>query len=332
MAKSKVSAKTTRGPDIDMFISWSGKRSHAVALALRTHLKLFFSTLEPFVSSEDIRKGQRWPIELGSKLDDCKFGIVILNNENKNEPWILFEAGALSKHVKDSSLYTLLTDGITPADLSGSPLSHFQATTTAKDDVFKMVQAINHSVGSPHTKENLDLLFNNLWQSLCATFVPPKVKFSLEKPAPTIIDIHHMLGQLMGTVDVIAKKIDGNSPSSSVTTTMNDLVTKNTEEALDEELVKILWPTIKESLRNGDTKQKNLYAVLSQAPNLEYSQGVLRLKFTENATHLHVLRMPGMIDQVFDCFSENGADFVDRIYVYGAKGPPLYLKKKEKQP
>jgi len=77
-----------------VFISWSGPRSHQVALALRSWLPAILPHVAPWVSSEDIAKGARWTIALGSELGSTSFGIICLVPENLGEPWVVFEAGA----------------------------------------------------------------------------------------------------------------------------------------------------------------------------------------------------------------------------------------------
>src|SRR5258707_22079 len=115
-----------------IFISWSGKQSLSVATALRDWLPYIFNGAELFVSSEDIRKGKRWLLEVAKELDSSNFGIVCLTRENLEAPWVIFEAGALSKSFKEASVSTLLVGGLGIADIKG-PLSHFQHTIFEKE-------------------------------------------------------------------------------------------------------------------------------------------------------------------------------------------------------
>ena len=69
----------------------SGKPSHNIALAFKDWLPLLFTGIEPFVSSEDIRKGKRWQIEIEKELEASNFGIVCLTPDNTEAPWLLFE-------------------------------------------------------------------------------------------------------------------------------------------------------------------------------------------------------------------------------------------------
>jgi hypothetical protein len=83
-----------------IFISWSGARSAHIAKALKECLSDIFPSeyLEIWLS-EEIEAGKRWSEEISKKLEEANFGILCLTLENFNQPWILFEAGAISKVV-----------------------------------------------------------------------------------------------------------------------------------------------------------------------------------------------------------------------------------------
>jgi hypothetical protein len=153
-----------------IFISQSKPRSLAVAQALRKWIpQVIQAADEVWVSQEDIGKGTSWDEEVAGILEVSDFGIVCITPENKTEPWLLYEAGALSKHRKTSTVCTFLFD-IKPVDVQ-SPLSKFQHTMAAdKDDVFKMMQSINAAVQKKGEKsllpEVLRNAFDNLWPAL----------------------------------------------------------------------------------------------------------------------------------------------------------------------
>jgi hypothetical protein len=99
--------------EYNVFISWSGHRSEWVAKAMRNWLPLVLQSAKPWMSEADIDKGSRGLVEVSSKLVGMKVGIVCLTPENLNEPWILYEAGALSKAIDDKTrLCTYLLGGL----------------------------------------------------------------------------------------------------------------------------------------------------------------------------------------------------------------------------
>lgn len=80
-----------------IFISWSGSMSQAIAEALHDWLPRVIQAVQPWLSSTNIDKGARWSDDIAAQLEETKFGLICLTRENLEAPWILFEAGALSK-------------------------------------------------------------------------------------------------------------------------------------------------------------------------------------------------------------------------------------------
>lgn len=148
-----------------VFISWSGPVSHQIAIALREWLPIVLPDVEPWVSSEDIAKGTRWSPDVAAALERASFGIVCLVPDNWREPWVIIEAGAMSKQTK-ARLSPFLFN-MSPSDLGRSPLAQFQCTTYDKDEVRKLVQSLNQ-VDAAHRvpKERVDRTFEMCWPGL----------------------------------------------------------------------------------------------------------------------------------------------------------------------
>ena len=105
-----------------VFLSWSGTRSHKIALVFRDWLPSVIQEIVPYVSSEDIDKGARWSTDIAKELADSSFGILCVTRENINAPWLTFEAGALSKTMDKSSVSPFLYD-IKRSEVDGLELS-----------------------------------------------------------------------------------------------------------------------------------------------------------------------------------------------------------------
>ena len=144
-----------------VFISWSGAASRAVAELLHTYLPCILQNLQPFVSSHDLASGARWAVQLSQELDDASFGIICLTPDNLHSDWILFEAGALTKHVENRAC-CLLLQNLGPADIVG-PLAQFQNRIFSKDDFAKLVSDLNASLAAPLAPANLQLVFRQWW-------------------------------------------------------------------------------------------------------------------------------------------------------------------------
>lgn len=147
-----------------VFISWSGKRSKALANALRDWLPMVLQYVEPWVSDKDISAGDRWAQAIAGELDAANFGIICITPENLHSEWILFESGALSKSMLDAKVIPLLY-GLELSDLSG-PLSQFQAQKMEESGVMEIVRAINKVAESKTSIQIVDQLVPALWPRL----------------------------------------------------------------------------------------------------------------------------------------------------------------------
>jgi hypothetical protein len=126
---------------VRVFISWSGEPSRSIARVLATWLGGLVQAVKPWMSDEEIGSGRRWRDEIGAALDDTDFGIVCLTLTNQRAPWLMFESGALAKHLKSARLIPLCID-LEPADVT-SPLADWQARKLNREDMLRVVQDIN---------------------------------------------------------------------------------------------------------------------------------------------------------------------------------------------
>ena len=128
-----------------VFISWSGNKSHKVALVFRDWLPSVIQSIEPYVSSEDIDKGARWSTDIAKELENSTFGILCVTKDNLEAPWLSFEAGALSKTMDKAFVSPFLFD-IKRSEVNG-PILQFQSTIFQKEDLKKLVTTLNKACG-----------------------------------------------------------------------------------------------------------------------------------------------------------------------------------------
>lgn len=147
-----------------VFISWSGKRSKALASALRDWLPMVLQYVEPWVSDKDISAGERWAQAIAGELEASNFGIICITPENLHSEWILFESGALSKSMLDAKVIPLLF-GLEMSDLSG-PLSQFQAQKMEQAGVMEIVKSINKISETKTSDQIVNQLVPALWPRL----------------------------------------------------------------------------------------------------------------------------------------------------------------------
>jgi hypothetical protein len=81
----------------NVFISWSGETSRKIAEELYRWIPSVLQFVQPYFTPNDVEKGAKWSSEIAQKLSDTHVGVICLTRENYEKPWILFEAGALSK-------------------------------------------------------------------------------------------------------------------------------------------------------------------------------------------------------------------------------------------
>ncbi|MCX6069363.1 MAG: TIR domain-containing protein, partial [Chloroflexi bacterium] len=148
-----------------------------MAEALRYWLPFVLNAVDPWMSAEDIEAGAKWQEVVSGELHDSNFSIICLTPENLNAPWVLFEAGALSKHGESlvcTYLFDLESQDVKP------PLSQFQHSRSDKDGTRKLVRDINKHLGDAAVpEERLTVAFDMWWPKLgesLASIPAPKVK------------------------------------------------------------------------------------------------------------------------------------------------------------
>jgi hypothetical protein len=154
-----------KGTAMKVFISWSGERSKRVAQALRTFLQDVNQNIVPWLSEADIGAGSRWRYDLANALELTTFGIICLTSEAATSPWLLFEAGALSKSVQNGRVCPYLI-GVEPKNLEG-PLSQFQSKLADFDGTMELLSDINKTMDHGSLSDDrLKRYFDMFWPAV----------------------------------------------------------------------------------------------------------------------------------------------------------------------
>jgi len=144
-----------------VFISWSGARSKAVAEILCEWLPMVIQAAKPWMSS-NIDRGAIWFTEINDQLKDTAVGIICLTRENKDRPWILFEAGALAKGLSSNRVCPLLID-LPTTDLD-DPLAQFNCAVADKAGLLAMFRTLNKCLAADALKDDVVLeAFDSRW-------------------------------------------------------------------------------------------------------------------------------------------------------------------------
>jgi hypothetical protein len=192
-----------------VFLSWSGEQSRELANALREYLPLVIQSVTPWFSPEDIDKGSRWLSELSAQLQKQSVAIVCVTPESSSSPWLLFEAGALSKALEMSWVCPVLL-GIEPSEVKG-PLAQFQATRATKTDIRALLGTINKRLEAPLSDGQIDKLHDLLWPDLEARLA------GLARAIPKAASPHRtqndLLMEVLERVRALERKLDEQPPS-----------------------------------------------------------------------------------------------------------------------
>ncbi len=168
-----------------VFLSWSGQPSRSVAEFLRDWLPDVIHVLDPWMSATDLEAGARWGRRIERELEQTKCGILCLTNENQRSPWLLFEAGALAKTLKDTYVCPYLLD-LNPTDVQG-PITQFQASRANERGSWKIVSTLNSALGADSLPESrLRRSFERCWPELES--VLGGLSFSEESPKGRSMD------------------------------------------------------------------------------------------------------------------------------------------------
>lgn len=233
-----------------VFISWSGELSRELAETVRDWLPAVLQSVKPFFTPNDIEKGARWGKDIAQELQSSAVGIFCLTKENLTKPWIMFEAGALSKQI-DSSRVCPVLFGVESADLEG-PLVQFQASPFSEVEMKKLIRTMNSGLGDQKLDDGvLNTVFEMWWPKL-----NEKVTKILDKYQSSVVNTSGTRSDrdLLEEVLVLAR-LNASAPAKIVRRT-NSLDTSAVRhsfknilvlcERLIEEEVDGVWATVSE--------------------------------------------------------------------------------------
>src|SRR5215467_10716218 len=151
---------------MNIFVSWSGERSHRAAFGLKSLLEDVFQRAVQVFISEDISPGDNWVQRIQEELEQSEIGIVCLTHDNFQSPWLLFEAGAVAIALGSGRVLVPYAVDALPDTADRSPLAMFQRTRADQDGTYRLVQKINQARKDPEDTKNLQKYFEKWWTDL----------------------------------------------------------------------------------------------------------------------------------------------------------------------
>jgi len=179
-----------------VFISWSKSASLEIAKLLKPFLEDVLGTATIFMS-QAMEGGSRWAMEIPQHLEICNAGLVLVTPENRHEPWLHFEAGALSKHIDGSRVVPLLC-GSSVGEIQGTPLSMFQAKNFDHDDLLEICTLFGATFAIP--EEAVRRRFERNWVELESEVVPITQKSGEPAGQLSLSDVMAVVERIGGQV------------------------------------------------------------------------------------------------------------------------------------
>jgi hypothetical protein len=198
--------KSNIGGYMKIFFSWSGEKSHAVAEAFSEWLPCVIQAVTPWFSSKDIDRGSVWINEIFEQLKDTNFGVVFVTQENQSKPWVLFEAGALSKGLKENRICTVLVDLHVRDVEAGSPLLNLNHTEMNKKNILALIKTINKTMELGNVQDkHLEFAFDSMWPTLEKNL--QDIETRLPQTEPKERQDNDVLNDILNSVLSIDKKV-----------------------------------------------------------------------------------------------------------------------------
>lgn len=154
---------------LEIFISWGKEPADQIANLLRKLIsKIFPEEVSVFVSdspNHGIESGEDFRISLKSKLQKSDFGILILTEYNYGRPWLMYEAGALSKAEHARVVPIVFSEVERKME---SPINSFNHLKNTFDDFLKLMITIKkryHNSTEINSEQNLKTNLSNYWNN-----------------------------------------------------------------------------------------------------------------------------------------------------------------------
>lgn len=149
---------------MQVFVSWSGKQSKAIATALTNWLPDVIQSMDVWMSEHDIGAGSKWSDQISDVLEKTNIGIICLTPDNQNAPWLLFEAGCLAKTNRIARVIPFL-HGLSPTDVR-FPLAQFQSVSANEEGTRKLLHSLSAAGDIGMSSERIEKVFEKWWPEL----------------------------------------------------------------------------------------------------------------------------------------------------------------------
>jgi hypothetical protein len=192
-----------------IFISWSGQLSKELGEVITNWIPGVLQFVKPYFTPDDVEKGTRWNNEIARELQESQVGIIVLTKENLLNPWIMFEAGALSKQMDKSRICPILF-GIENTDLVG-PLVQFQTTNFTETEMGKLVKTINNACGEQKLDDSVLSNVFKMWWPKLETDINSRLQKRKERPDTLLRSDRDLIEEILSLSRLSASRMRAES-------------------------------------------------------------------------------------------------------------------------
>ena len=213
------------------------------------------------MSDSDLKAGRNWRSDLQGHLEESGAGIVVVTADNRDKPWLMFEAGALAKQV-NNCLIPYLVD-VDSSALSRNALDMFQTVKADREGTQKMVERIFEAGGGKQEDQTAILKsFAALWPDLEKPLTEARNHPPQDKP----VDERVLLERIAAGVKRIEDQLFGNQSAGSKPTAGGPLPGIPTTATLADIFQSSLFsPSQMDAIRSATSP---LLAALQRTPGL----------------------------------------------------------------
>lgn len=211
---------------MDLFLSWSTERSKKLANIFNKWVTKVIPQLDVYYSPDDIQPGERWSDSIKDGLKGNPMGIFFVVEENIVQPWLNFEAGAISNQVGNTNVIPLLHE-IEPSKITG-PLTQFQAISYGKEDLRRLINLVNANIKDVRKIDQI--ILNVVFEKWYPDFEKEYNKFKKEHPSPDVKEVSGTLdedGQLSEILSILRSIERNKETNRHLKTSFEPLNTSN---------------------------------------------------------------------------------------------------------
>jgi hypothetical protein len=280
-----------------VFICWAGPLSKEMALILRQYLPNMIQRLDIFMSQHDIESGARWNAQLIQELSSSNFGILCLTPESITSEWLLYEAGALTKHIEGEAC-GLLLGGLSSADIKG-PLAQFQHRYFSKSDFFALLCDLNRKTLPPLNDTQLDIVFEKWWEDINTSYQKALLQTKGNIGPFPHRDMNEILEEILDSVRGFERQL----ANQALTLGMSSPV-QITSPTSDEEIVTQL-------IKKIDSSKKEICIAIGEAGMMKrYPQlidSIIRARARSVPVNIYYQNLPA---ELLNALNNNGCNMI----------------------